>query len=246
MADGIYGATSGAVAAVYEIEAISVNLANVSTTAYKAQRQSFRELLARASVGSGEQTLPTTTLVQADPRDLDLRQGALERSENRTDLALEGPGYLSARDEDGPVFLRATQFTNNASGQLVDRQGRVLLDKDGRPIVVGKSVSDVEIDHQGVVRAGKNAVGRVALVEFADPRQLEHRGGAIYAAPEGVTPEVAQATVVRQGYRERSNVNMVREMSSMVLASRRYESLHRAISAFSEAESRATTRIADD
>lgn len=245
MADGIYGATSGAIATLYELESISANLANVSTTAYKSERLSFSEVLSRTGATTAAPR-STAALVKTDQPTIDLRQGALTPTQNSHDLALEGRGYMAAQDQTGPIFLRTAQVTRDLDGQLIDQQGRVLLGQNGRPILIDIEARNIQIDAAGMVRADDRPAGQLALVEFEDPSQLERRGEAVYAAPADVIPKRAQTTTVHQGYRERSNVNMVLEMSSMVLASRRYEALHRVISAFSEAESRGTTRIADE
>lgn len=246
MSNGIYTAVSGAVSNLKQLDVVANNLANVSTAGFKAQRVSFEEILTERLADSKEPG-NLDSFVKIRETAVDLQQGALERTANPLSLALEGPGYVTARDENGAeVFSRGGALKISPDRKLTLPTGQVLLNDKNEPIEL-KSKSDEEpiITQEGKVMHGGKQIAQLKLVEFDNPQLLNRAGRSLYQAPNGLAINKASDTIVRMGYIEKSNVNTVRAVSSMIKASRNYEAFHRVIATFREADS-AAARLANE
>jgi len=243
MGNGIYSVVSGAVANMRRMEAVSNNLSNVSTPGFKADKVPFSEVLSRMQAsGTGESL---QRFVKADAPVADFSPGRLSHTEDPLDLSLDGPGFLVLKRGEQTVFNRGGRLAADSEGMLVDAQGHRVLGDDDQPLKVGPDATGVKISEDGTVATKAGVVGHLKLVEFDDPRQLQRIGGPIFVAPAGVEPVAAEKTTTKQGYVESSNVNTMLAVSEMVMATRRYEALHRMIATFGEMDRRAAT-IAKD
>ncbi|MBW1992794.1 MAG: flagellar hook basal-body protein [Deltaproteobacteria bacterium] len=110
--------------ALRELEVVSHNLANASTTGFK------RELLSVWCLRlPGEAEMPPPAYVDVLSRDYS--QGPLQVTENETDLALEGPGFFKVETPEGIRYTRNGSFRLNEARQLVTREGYPVLGKNG-------------------------------------------------------------------------------------------------------------------
>ena len=98
---------------------------------------------------------------------------------------------------------------------------RLAIGASGR-ITVPADATDIVIQPDGSIMAGKNEVGRLEVAHFKDPRQLVRVGEALFEAPIGLRSQPGDTTV-QQYYRESSNVNVVDEMVQMIAGMRHYE-----------------------
>jgi flagellar hook protein FlgE len=116
-------------------EAMSVvgsNIANVNTTGYKTNRVNFQDLLATAVRGTQNKIGKGVRIVSAQG---DFSQGSLETTNQITDLAMEGEGFFSLRDQFGQTtYSRAGNFTFNRDGFLVAQNGKYILAREMNPI----------------------------------------------------------------------------------------------------------------
>jgi flagellar basal-body rod protein FlgG len=222
MFDGMYAAAAGMEAQQQQLASIGNDLANLSTTGYKAERVGFRDLLYNqvdiagtvTSVGSG---------AAAQSIGRDQSQGAIESTGNPLDLAIEGPGYLTVKRPDGTIALtRDGALQVNARGQLTTAEGD-LLDP---PVTLpsGTGSSDVAVGPDGTVSVGTKVMGRIALVNVSAPDSLLAAGGNLFTptASSGA-PRPATGASIQQGALESSNVDVGSEMVEMVNAQRSYQ-----------------------
>jgi flagellar hook protein FlgE len=104
------------------------NLANVNTTAFKASRITFSELLSETIKKASQ---PTSTVGGTNPQQMgsgvgisgispNMAQGNLVNTGNPLDLAIEGEGYFVLRGDEGDVYTRAGAFAVDADSTLVD------------------------------------------------------------------------------------------------------------------------------
>lgn len=222
MLDGMYAAAAGMEAQQQQLASVGSDLANLSTTGYKAQRVGFRDLLYNqtdiagtvTSVGSG---------AAAQTIGRNQSQGALQSTGNPLDLAIEGPGYFSVRRPDGTLALtRDGALQVDAQGRLTTAEGN-LLDP---PLTLppGTAPGDVAVGPDGTVRVGTKVVGRIALVNVPAPDGLLAAGGNLLTptAASGA-PQPTTGASVQQGALESSNVDVGSEMVQMVSAQRAYQ-----------------------
>ncbi len=233
-------AATGMQAQQTNVEVISNNIANVSTSGFKRSMAEFQDLLyqsdARVGTASSETgtLLPTGTQIGLGVRSAGVTrvttQGSLTETDNKLDVAVDGAGYFGVKLPSGDTtYTRDGSFKASATGQIVTT--------DGYPVDPGITIdpkaTDVTINPAGqviVTVAGKQStVGQLQLFQFANEAGMEALGGNNFNATEASgdpvqgTPGEAGFGSVRQGYVEASNVNVVQEITSLIQAQRAYE-----------------------
>ena len=230
MNSGYYAACTGLMSRTQALDTIANNLANVSTAGFRASHNVFGSVL--ATTGNS----PLSVLNQ-DTNDygvlsgtqLDTSQGALVRTGNDLDLAMEGSGYFAVQTATGPVYTRGGNFRVSPKGQLITASGDPVLGDNGPITIVGTPVS---ISPDGTISANGAISGRLKLVEFAPTVDIQSVGGTYYSAPAG-TAVSAKNSQVRQGMLESSNVNPVTSVVEMITAEREVETMRRVLTMFS-------------
>src|SRR5271163_509445 len=104
MFEGMYAAASGMAAQQQQLDAISSDLANSSTTGYKAERVGFRDLL-YSQVNQAGTATTVGAGAAAEVLGRNQSQGATQNTDNPLDLAIEGAGYFTVKRSDGSVAL---------------------------------------------------------------------------------------------------------------------------------------------
>jgi flagellar basal-body rod protein FlgF/flagellar basal-body rod protein FlgG len=212
------------------LDTIANNLANVSTAGFRASHNVFSAVLDTM----GNSTLST---LNQDANDygvlsgtqLDTSQGALVRTGNDLDLAVEGPGYFAVQTASGTVYTRGGNFRVSPQGQLITATGDPVMGDNGPIAIVGTPVS---ISQDGTISANGAISGRLKLVEFPPSVQIQSAGGTYYTAPAGAAVP-AKDSQVRQGMLESSNVNPVTSVVEMISAEREVETMRHVLTLFS-------------
>lgn len=230
MIRGIYNAASAMVANQEKLNITSNNLANVNTTGYKKDQgvqRSFREVLISRIEGNEATPIGTTgNGVILDESYTNHTQGGLRRTGNSLDIAIEGTGFFEIQTPNGPRYTRDGNFALNNQGQLVTQQGYPVMGERG-PLqtVQGQAVN---IDSDGQLYLGEIRGDRIRIVDFPDSRQLQKEGDNLFTAGEDIV-EPAADYQIKQGYLERSNVNIVQEMVQMIQVTRHFEANQKVI-----------------
>lgn len=200
--------------------AITGNLANANTDAYKRRMTAFSQELANQMSATSNQ-LPMTTV--SGRTALDLTPGALVKCENPLSVAIGGKGFFAIQTPEGELYTRDGNFRLNNQSQLVDAAGRMVAGSGG-PIIVPPQVNpeNITIGGDGTVSVNGQSLGQIKVVEFANTGNLTPIGGGCYRA-EGETPTAAKAPSLAQGFREASNVNVVEELVGLITVTRLYE-----------------------
>ena len=130
--------SSGMNAQASRLSTVADNIANASTTGYKAASTEFSSLLLPSTGGSYN-----SGAVESEVRYSISEQGALQYTSSSTDLAINGSGFFVVQDANGrPFMTRAGSFVPNADGELVNAGGYKLLGypyttTDPAPVVNG-------------------------------------------------------------------------------------------------------------
>jgi len=199
-----------------EMATVANNIANMSTTGYRAEGLLFTEYV--KSLGPNE---PSLSMATASAHFTDQTQAALTRTGGRFDLAIEGPGYFQIQTPAGPRLTRAGAFTPDAQGVLVTPEGYQLLDAGGTPVFVPPDARSVSIAADATVSADGQPLSRIGLVKPADPARLSREDGVRFRAAGGIDP--IEGSRIVQGYLESSNVNPVEQIARMIEVQRAYE-----------------------
>ena len=231
MGNGIYTAMTGAVAQGRALDVVANNVANAKTTAFRAERVTFDEVLNENN---------ELSFVGAQRSAVDTSRGELYTTDNPLDLALDGDGWFSVTTDKGVRYTRDGSFSLNAEGVLVDRAGNAVRGVGGADILVPPDVSDVTVDGEGNVFADGDPVAQLELARF-DADQLQRDGANLFVA-QG-KPKTDELPSVVSGALEGSNFNTVRGMVDLVRISRTYESLHRMIENYRQIDQRAARDI---
>ncbi len=248
-------ASTGMLAQQLNVDVIANNIANSSTTGYKMQRTEFEDLLYQTveKPGGGSSSAGTIT-----PTGIQLglgvaagatyrinTQGPLQETGNDFDIAISGNGYFEVQTPEGnTAYTRAGSFQVDASGQLVTSAGYVV--QPG--ITIPNNAVSVTINGDGEVLVVTDAEsetapenpGRLTLANFLNPSGLSAGGGNLFfetpasGAPISGAPGDVGFGEVRHRFLETSNVDSVKEVTSLITAQRAYELNSRVISTSDE------------
>lgn len=234
MIDALYISASGLRSEQRQIDVISNNVANMQTPGFKRGRVNFVEVAtaslgaspsqsAETSRGNGTRILSTSTL---------FTPGELRMSRNTFDIAISGAGFFELEAEDGSlVYTRDGQFRVDTDGNLATVHGLPLA----RGIQIPADATDVLVAANGEVTAllagdaERSALGTLELATFAAPDMLVSIGDNRFTASESTgtasygQPGDAGFGQVQQGFVEMANVEMIDEMSALVMAQRAYQ-----------------------
>jgi flagellar basal-body rod protein FlgG len=221
MLEGLYSAAAGMSAQQEQLNAISNDLANLSTSGYKAERVAFSDLLYNPVNMAG--TVSTDGAgASAKVIGRSEAQGSLQETGDPLDLAIEGAGYFEVTRANGQKALtRDGSFGVDAHGTLVNSEGNKLTPPIKLP--VGVSPSEVSIAPDGTVTAGKLELGQIKLVTVTSPEHLLSDGGGELTPTAASGAPHAATGKIHQGALEASNVNIASEMALMVSTQRNYQ-----------------------
>ncbi|MGE0410101.1 MAG: flagellar basal-body rod protein FlgG [Amphiplicatus sp.] len=243
-------AATGMDAQQTRVEVISNNLANMNTTAFTARRAEFTDLhyqivkAAGASSASDGSVVPEGVQLGLGVRtasiSLDMTQGTLKETGGDLDLAIEGDGFFEINLPSGvSAYTRDGSFKRTGEGLIVNGDGYTLaggvtIPSDARSIAVnsqGEVYAYFDNQPQGQLLATIN------LISFANEKGLEPMGGNLYLETAGSGPPIIGEAgldglgVIRQGYLEESNVDVVQQIAELIEAQRGYELNSKVISA---------------
>lgn len=199
-----------------EMRVIANNIANASTTGFRAEGVVFAEHVARLGPGT-----PSLSMANAEGRLVNDAQGALTQTGGTFDLAIEGDGYFLIETSAGNRLSRSGAFLASAEGELVTTDGMRLLDAGGAPVAVPAGAAKIAIGGDGTVSADGAPVAQIGLWAPAGATGLVADGATRFDAPDGVEPVTGGK--IFQGFLEQSNVNAVTEIARMIEVQRAYE-----------------------
>ncbi len=225
---GLWLSAAGLQTSQYRQAVIANNLANADTVGFKESLAVIRERLVESRSGgklsSAHPVLDDMTGGSfVAPTYTRFSQGQIEPSSNPLDVAIIGEGFFQIKQGEQIRYTRDGRFTVNAEGRLVTVAGGFdVLDVERRPIVLGqRNAGPARIAEDGTVYRGDTVAGQLGVVDFADKSLLRHVGKSGFE-PVGIEPLPATARV-RSGALERSTVDPIRTMASMIEAARAYQ-----------------------
>lgn len=230
MDSGYYAACTALMSRSKALDTIANNLANASTVGFRAEHNVFSSVLASAGATSGSglsQAMNSFGIMSGTA--LDQSQGALQKTGNDLDVAIQGTGYFAVQTANGQVYTRNGAFQVSSQGQLVTSSGDpVLGDRGPISVLPGK----LSISSDGTISSNGAVSGKLKVVEFPEGTQIANIGNNYYSGPEDKATAATKSNVV-QGSLESSNVNPVANMVELVSAQRNTEMMQRALSMFS-------------
>jgi flagellar basal-body rod protein FlgG len=252
MMRSLWSAATGMQAQTLNIDVISNNLANVSTSGFKKSRADFQDLLYQTLrspgvASSADTQVPTGIQVGLGVRPAATQkmfsEGDLSHTQNQLDMAIEGSGFFQVTQPNGDIaYSRAGTFKLDSDGRIVTSDGYPLEPE----ITVPGDATSVSIGSDGTVSAllagqtQPSSIGNIELASFINPAGLNSIGRNLYIQsgssgdPTTGTPGQNNFGTIAQGYLEMSNVSVVDEMVNMITAQRAYETNSKTIQASDE------------
>lgn len=202
---------------IREQERIANNLANANTVGYKRHRTFTETLDEFVDIEGGPQSARSSGEWAA------LDQGAMETTGNPLDVAIRGEGFFVLNDDaTGEArYSRAGRFALDADGLLRDPAGHT-VQGDGGPIQLPPTSESIKIAKDGTIEADGQPIGRLRIVGFEAPEELQRLDGAAFDAA-GMEPVNLDPPSVVQGHLEGSNINPISEMTDMITHFRHFE-----------------------
>jgi flagellar basal-body rod protein FlgF len=198
-----------------EMQIVANNIANASTSGFRREGMVFSEHVKRLEDG------PSLSMANGNARHVDLSQAGLSRTGGTFDFAIKGDGFFQIETPNGLRLSRAGSFAPNADGELVTPDGFRVMDEGGGAVFIPPDAAQISLAQDGTLSADGEPLTRLGLWQPADPQQLIHEGGTLFASPGGLEP--AEGGVLMQGFVEESNVNPIAEVSRMIEVQRAYE-----------------------
>jgi flagellar basal-body rod protein FlgG len=243
-------AATGMMAMELNVQVISNNLANMTTTGYKRQRAEFQDLLYDHVSRIGTQTSAQGNIL---PVGIDLgsgvkavgtprlmTQGTLSQTGGSLDVAIRGDGFFKIQMPDGTyAYTRDGTFQMDAQGRIVTAQGNLVMPG----VTIPANSTGLTINAQGqvsVIPQGSTTptiLGQLTLTRFINQAGLLPIGDNLYTetpasgTPQDGTPNTDGAGDLLQGSLEQSNVDSVTEITNLIAAQRAYEMNSKVITA---------------
>jgi flagellar basal-body rod protein FlgG len=235
------------------VEVISNNIANMSTTGFKRRRAEFQDLIYQNLRTVGSNSSDNGTVVPSGAQiGLGVKtaaiyriteQGTLSQTSNTLDMAIQGNGYFQVTLPSGETaYTRDGTFALAPDGTIVTADGYPVAPG----IVVPTNATSVSVNASGQVQAtisgqtAPNTLGQLQLASFPNEAGMDAQGDNLFmqTAASGTAVSGAPGSPgfgsVMQGYVESSNVNVVTEITSLITAQRAYEMNSKVITSSNE------------
>lgn len=225
MGSNAYIATSGATARFRDLDVVANNLANVGTPGFKRGESIFRAVF-ESSLRGGEGRLqpgaPASAFVSTDLVGTDFGRGSADRTGSPLHALIDGQGFFEIETERGLRYTRAGNFIVNRDGLLATPDGNPVVG-DGGPIAVPDGDARIEPTGDVIDRNG-NVIGRLSIVDFENRQGLQKEGSGLFrAGPEQERFPIDRPQLIPESI-EGSNVEGARELATLVMLQRAFES----------------------
>lgn len=248
---GTYSAASAGFYQMRKLEITNNNLANVNTPGFKRQfltgeQQSFQDTFASALSGKDPYASPDhdrTPGVVNIKTQTDFSQGPIKNTGNPLDVALLNPNQFFVINGAGgqTEYTRAGNFTLNENNELVTQDGFSVAG-DGGAIQLPDGVP--EISNDGTIRVKNEAVGRIQVVQFDDPKVLEAIGNTRYKlGATGGQPQTVESTRMEPQALEMANVSVINNMIDLITTNRAFDAYTKAAQTIDSLNQVAITQV---
>lgn len=196
-----------------KMEVIANNLANIDANGFKKE---IAVVLQNPTGSLNEsETESSHTFGRFEVRRVTaFSPGPMRYTKQDFDVAIKSKGFFSVETPSGTVYTRSGAWMQDGDGYLSTLDGGRILDSTNQPIrVAGKQL---EILGDGSIFLNRSPVGKLAIVDFSTPYQLDRVGNSGFKPRSGAVPTPVETPQVAQGYLELSNVNSIESMVEMI------------------------------
>lgn len=199
-----------------ELQAVSNNIANISTSGFRREGIVFAESIQALETEGGG-----VAMTSARVRYTDSTLGGTSKTGGDFDFAIDGKGYFLVETPVGERLTRAGSFSPNSEGDLVTMTGHRVLDASGTPIFIPPDADVVGVSNDGTISIDGRSISQIGIYDVSDPQALVREDGVLFKSDEA--PVAVEDPKMLQGYLESSNVDAVGEMARLIEVQRAYE-----------------------
>lgn len=219
----IYTAMTGATHTLEQQATTSHNLANATTTGFRAQIDQFRAVPVQGAI------LPTRAFVVDSTTGSDFRSGVIQQTGRELDVAVQGDGWIAVQAADGSeAYTRNGSLKLDENGVLQTHDGLSVLG-DGGPLSIppGRNVAmakdgTISLVPNGSAATGLTSVGRLKLVN-PPAADLVRGDDGLFRLKDGNPADADPKVTLVSGALESSNVNVVDAMVNMISLARQFD-----------------------
>ena len=274
MQGGFYSSVGGMVTQINRLDVIANNIANANTTGFKRddvvigdfmrlyeQHKEFLPIEDQTKDAAKFYNRSLNRVPQIVEEFTDRSAGGVVQTENTVDFALSRENaYFMIETPEGIRFSRDGSFVLNEEGRLVNKEGYAVLPREyieSPQYIDFVDGFQVEVDSDGNIynRSLTNEEldeallgGNIAVVSFENPKFLQKVGDNLYKYPEERMNEMEvleRSGAVRQGFLEKSNINVVYEMTGLIETNRLVEAYSKVLKThMDDLNTEAITRLA--
>ncbi|HJF83535.1 flagellar hook-basal body protein [Helicobacter pullorum] len=274
MQGGFYSSVGGMVTQINRLDVIANNIANANTTGFKRddvvigdfmrlyeQHKEFLPIEDQTKDAAKFYNRSLNRVPQIVEEFTDRSAGGVVQTENTFDFALSRENaYFMIETPEGIRFSRDGSFVLNEEGRLVNKEGYAVLPREyieSPQYIDFVDGFQVEVDSDGNIynRSLTNEEldeallgGNIAVVSFENPKYLQKVGDNLYKYPEERMNEMEvleRSGAVRQGFLEKSNINVVYEMTGLIETNRLVEAYSKVLKThMDDLNTEAITRLA--
>ncbi len=242
----IYTAMTGAAQTMGRQAAVAHNLANATTTGYRAEEHRLRAVPVRSA--NVPTPLPTRAFTVDASTHTNFEPGPMQHTGRTLDVAVEGRGWIALAMPDGTeAYTRNGSLEMSVNGVIQTRNG-IPVQGDGGPITVPPDVK-ISIGSDGTVSVipetgAQNTVNNIGRIKLVNPDEAELVRGAdgLFRLRGGEAAPADEKVRLAGGYLEGSNVNPVAEMVTMISLARQFE-MQMKMMQNADANDRAATQV---
>ncbi|WP_199464684.1 flagellar basal-body rod protein FlgF [Vibrio sp. bablab_jr001] len=222
----LFLAMSGAKQNMQAMQLRANNLANVSTTGFRADLEQARSMQA---YGDG---LPSRVFSMTERPGHNFQQGSVITTGRDLNITVQGDGWIAVMDKTGKEGLTRNGNLNiDANGLLLNGNGHPVLGETGAPITLPVPLAKVEIGNDGTISVrpqgapadAMEIVDRIKLVRPDNQSLFKDVNGLFRAKDPNAAYDADASVKILTGAVEGSNVNAVGEMTSLIDLQRQFE-----------------------
>lgn len=228
MFKGFYNSVSGMLSQGRRMDVVAHNMTNISTAGYKADRytdSTFQDVLI-SRVGNKNKAVSTplgemSYILAPSVLYTDFEQGAPEETSLPLDFMIQGEGFFAISRNGEIGYTREGSFALDENNFLCLSGQGMVLDQNYQPIQF--TTDYIYVDQTGAIftEDGRNFIAALGIFAFPDNEALVRNDYGLFVG-DGAAP--ADNYIIRHGFVERSNTNMVQEMVSMMSTQRALQS----------------------
>lgn len=255
MIRGLYTSGWSMMANSKKLDTISNNLANADTNAYKKDiviYETFPQVLTKRINDTQSPGNPSGNIgnmqLGSDIGEIftSFEQGKMIKTDKSLDMSIQNSNSafftVGVPDQDGNIneyYTRDGSFTINANGQLVTKEGYLVMGQNG---AIDLGSEEFSVSEDGTIVMNGTVIDKLDIRDFTDTTTLRKTGENLIQKTDA-TEEQPFNGIVSQGYLEGSNVNIIREMVDMITVMRSYETNQKLIQAHDNTLDKAVNEV---